>query len=35
MFSIKREELIPELDGMAGSTAFLNATADAGATLLV
>jgi peroxiredoxin family protein len=35
MFGIKREQLIPEVDQMAGATTFLNVAADADVTLLV
>jgi peroxiredoxin family protein len=35
MFGIKREELIPEVDEMAGATTFLNVAADADVSLLV
>ena len=35
MFGIKREELIPEVDEMAGAATFLNIAADADVTLLV
>ena len=35
MFGIKKEQLIPEVDQMAGATTFLNVAADADVTLLV
>jgi peroxiredoxin family protein len=35
MFGVKREELIPEVDEMAGATTFLNVAQDADVTLLV
>jgi peroxiredoxin family protein len=35
MFGIKREDLIPEVDEMAGATTFLNIAKDADVTLLV
>jgi peroxiredoxin family protein len=35
MFGIKREDLIPEIDEMAGATTFLNVAADADVTLLI
>lgn len=35
MFNIKREDLIPEVDEVAGATTFLNVAADADITLLV
>ncbi len=35
MFGIKKEQLIPEVDQMAGATTFLNVAAEADVTLLV
>ncbi|MGA2681704.1 MAG: DsrE/DsrF/DrsH-like family protein [Candidatus Bathyarchaeia archaeon] len=35
MFNIKKEELIPEVDQMAGASTFLDVAADADVTLLV
>jgi peroxiredoxin family protein len=35
MFNIKKEELIPEVDQMAGASTFLDVAADADITLLV
>lgn len=35
MFGIKREDLIPEVDEIAGASAFLNVASDADITLLV
>jgi peroxiredoxin family protein len=35
MFGVKREELIPEVDEMAGATTFVNVAQDADVTLLV